>query len=336
MGFEEIIGQSRAIDDLQAAFERGRIPNAYLFAGPAGIGKMSTALILARLVNCESPRSDIQPCDVCTACRKITHGNHPDIWTVEPVKSTIKIKQVREMQRLVRFAPQEGRMRIVIFDGVEKMNQESSNAFLKTLEEPPPDNLFILISSLPSQLLPTIISRCQRVPFGPIKRRPLQELLVEKHGFDPIAAELAAGISEGSVGRSLELDELLSGDERRIFLRSLPELHQGPQGALLAMELAEKMAKDLEHIEQFFTLLRIWFRDLMFVREVPDADTVLINLDLRTTLQEHAALLSTRAIVHIIRLLEQTEASLKRNAAPQLTLERFFLSCTQATSARFG
>lgn len=332
MGFEEVVGQSRAVEDLQAAFARGRVPSAYLFAGPRGVGKATSAMILARLVNCLGPRSDHHPCDVCLSCRKITNGNHPDIWTVVPDKNVMKIKQIREMQRLVRFPPQEGRVRVVVLDGVEKMNIEASNAFLKTLEEPPPGNLFVLISSLPSQLLPTILSRCQRVPFAPLRRDVLSQLLVDVHGRDPVVAALAAGVSEGSVGKALELDELLAGDDRREFLRALPELHKQPQGSLIAMELAESLSKDSSKANQYLTLVRIWFRDVLFLREVPGASERVINHDLQTTLQEHAALVSTNQITEMIRMIEETEAALKRNAAPQLTLERFFLRCGSSTS----
>lgn len=333
MGFEDIVGQQRAISDLQHAFARGRIPNAYLFAGPKGVGKASTAMILARLVNCEAVRSDHQPCDICSSCRKIIQGNHLDIWTVEATKSILRIKQIRELQSKLRHPPGEGKVRVVVLDGAEKMNQEAANAFLKTLEEPPPGNLFVLLSSQPSMLLPTILSRCQRVPFAPLRREVLAALLVSKFGFDPLRADLAAGIAEGSVGRSLLLEQMLEGEERREFLLALPSLHQYPEGVSVAMSLAEKLAKQPEQLQNYLLLMKIWFRDVLFFREVPEPESYVINKDLVLSIQTHAALLTTEQLADLIRAIEQALYHMTRNVSAQLALEQLFLSCHRATAA---
>lgn len=326
VGFEQIVGQSRAIRALQEAYARQRIPNAYLFAGPAGVGKSTTAQILAKLINCEGPRADNNPCDVCASCRKIEHGNHMDVTILEPDNNIFKIKQIRGLQRALRFPPQDGRMRVITLDGVEKMNQEAANAFLKILEEPPPNNLFVLVCSNPSLLLPTILSRCQRVPFAPIERDLLQNLLVERHGFDQIRAELASGLSEGSVARAIALDSNLTSEERRFFLQGLSGLHRQPKGTTLALELAQQLKDKGDQLPLYFDLLRTWYRDLLFLCELETPARHLIHRDLQSALERHQAMLNTDQIYQAIRAIEHATHALQRRAAPLLTLENLFLS----------
>lgn len=326
MGLERIVGQTRALRALQEAFARQRIPNAYLFTGPQGVGKKLAAHEMAKLINCLGPRADHNPCDLCLSCRKIEHGNHLDVSVIQPDNRTFKIAQIRELQQTLRFPPQEAKMRVLILDGVEQMNVESANAFLKILEEPPPQNLFILLSSSPSQLLPTILSRCQRVPFAPIPRDIMQALLVERHGFDQVRAELAAGLSEGSVARAIALDANLSNEDRRYFLQTLLRLHEPIQGTALALELAEQLKDKGEYLSLYFDLLRTWYRDLLFLRELRTGREQVIHRDLFAALQKHQSLVSTEQLYRAIQAIEQAIDALGRNAAPLLTLENLFLS----------
>ena len=325
MNFGEILGQDKAIGDLRFAFERKRVPNAYLFVGPQGIGKATAAMVMAALINCEGPKQGSDPCEICISCRKIAHDNHTDIWLIQAEGNTIKIDQIRKLQRMVRFPPQEANMRVVMIDGAEKMGDEASNALLKILEEPPPNNLFILISSHGSRLLPTIISRCQRVSFVPLSKGILDKLLVEKHGMDPVQASLAAGISEGSVGKALELKEILTGEHRRELLLKLPELHREPEGAMLALDLADTIHRSNIPTSNYLDLIRTWFRDLLYIREVEGFQELLINYDLPSVLQGHADIVDTSSIYRSIHRLEEAEAAIQRYVSPLLTLEKLFL-----------
>lgn len=326
MSFAQIVGQDRAIRDLRQAFVRGRVPNAYLFVGPQGVGKASCAMILARLLNCDGPRPEPDPCGMCASCRKIQHDNHTDVWVVEPEKSMIKIAQIRQLQRMVRFPPQDANVRVVMIDGVELMNREAANAFLKILEEPPPANLFVLICNSISQLLPTIISRCQRVNFGPVPRQVLSDFLVAAHGVDPVQAHLAAGISEGSVGKALQLDQHLLGPQRRTWLQSLADLHAQPEGKVLALTLAQQLHQASEQSVLYLDQLRIWLRDLLLLREIPASESLLINQDLLPALRRHASLISTEQIHRSVHVIEEVQIALRRNASAQLAFERLFFT----------
>ncbi len=327
MGFADIIGQKRAIKALRTAYQQDRIPNAYLFAGPEGVGKYTTALILARLLNCQGVRQEIDSCDICSSCRKISQNNHIDIYTVAPAPSIIKISQIRDLHRILRFPPQEANMRTIIIDGVEKMNSEATNAFLKILEEPPPQNLFILVSSNFNSLLPTIISRCQKLFFAPIPQEELSAFLIEKHGFDPLHARLAAAISEGSVAKALQLQEDLLGQKRRHFLEQLPKLHEQPHGASKALSLAEELDKADDDIILYFDQTRIWLRDILVAKELPQPQPYLINQDLISLVIQHSRLLSTEKIHNLIRKIEQLQKNIRfHNASPRLSLENLFLA----------
>ncbi|MCB9637592.1 MAG: DNA polymerase III subunit delta' [Myxococcales bacterium] len=325
MGFSEIRGQDRALHDLHFAWQQERIPNAYLFTGPQGCGKRTTALILARRMNCLGESSSWEPCERCAACQKILHETHPDVWVVEPEKQLMRISQIREIQRMTRFAPQEGRLRVVILDQIEKMNRESANAFLKLLEEPPPNNLFVLCTASPGQILPTILSRCQRVPFAPLRRPVLSSWLEERHGIDAAQAFLLAGLAEGSPGRALQLHEHLPDDQRRSLLTALPTLHRVPSGSTVALELAERLNKVGDQLPLYLDLLRSWLRDLLMLREIGPDPNALIHQDLQEHLVQHADILSTPALFRAVQAIDQCEVALRRNAASLLTLEHLFL-----------
>ena len=191
MLFDSILGQDLPKQILSRALKTGSIAHAYLFYGLESIGKRLTALEFAKALNCRQsgPQS---ACGECNSCSKISRGLHPDIFSVEPVKSTptareslIKIDPIRELQRKLSYLPYESRTKVAIIDGAESMNLQASNTFLKTLEEPPGQTIIILIASNPNQLLPTIISRCQALKFHPLTTNEVKEILLKKLQADP-------------------------------------------------------------------------------------------------------------------------------------------------------
>ncbi len=170
------------------------IPHAYLFTGINGVGKSTTALALARAVNCTSDTTG-DGCGRCITCRQLSSGNFPDIITIAPDGQNIKIEQIRELNRNLNYKPVSGKYRITIIDWAEMMTEEAANSFLKTLEEPPSGNIIVLKVVDPRDLLPTIVSRCQRVPFNPLDRDTIRIILFAHHNQDDNNAFLAAGNS---------------------------------------------------------------------------------------------------------------------------------------------
>jgi len=207
MGFSSIIGNQPAINILQNSIGSGRVACGYLFQGPEGVGKKLAALQMAKALNCE--RAGAEPCGECVPCRKIEGGIHPDVLLVAPRGKArmIKVEQVRELIQRMSMMAFEGRWKVFILDDCDCMNLESQNRLLKTLEEPTPQSVLILISSQPSRLLPTILSRCQKVVFHSIPENELEGYLVNERGLEPARARLLAALSHGQLSRAQKLME---------------------------------------------------------------------------------------------------------------------------------
>jgi len=181
--FESIIGQRRAIGLLTRMVEKDRVPHALLLTGIDGIGKQTAAKAMAMAMNCLTPRGALA-CRECASCRKMLSGNHPDLIIVEPSGVFIKIDQIRTLQKRLMFAPIQGGRRSVIVNDAHTMNAEASNAMLKTLEEPPDNTHLVLTAQQTSDLLPTIVSRCQHVGFEPLSPESIAQRLFETEGVD--------------------------------------------------------------------------------------------------------------------------------------------------------
>lgn len=264
--FAGLLGQEKAKRLIRRALASDRMPHALLFRGPEGVGKRLFAREMAAAVNCRG-RERERPCGVCPSCCKFRSGNHPDFLVVSPDKGAIKIEQVRQMSLALTYPPYESQTRVVLIEDVHGMRAEAANSLLKTLEEPPPDNLLILTADSAREILPTIASRCQLVPFYSLSQRQTVEVLCGGDpGLDRAAAELAARLAEGSPGRAL----LLLQTEMVTVLGQVTALLSDPAhdsdrdvGALL--QVAETMAELKEHLPSLLGLLRLWLRDRLML-----------------------------------------------------------------------
>jgi len=207
MKFSEIIGQEVAINILERAIEKSRYSHAYLFAGPGGVGKRTTAIAFAKALNCRS--SYLNGCDHCDSCRKIENGIHPDVETISPREGglTISIDQIRKLQRRVSYKPLEGREKVYIIDDAASATEDAANCLLKTLEEPPPQVVLILITENIYRLLPTVRSRCQLILFRQVARTLIEKMLRDEYQMSPEEARSLAWLSSGSIGRALSYRE---------------------------------------------------------------------------------------------------------------------------------
>jgi DNA polymerase-3 subunit delta' len=218
--FSDIVGQERAKTFLKGVVGRQKIPHAYLFTGISGIGKTVAAKALALVLNCRDPVNG-EGCGQCPPCRQLGGENAPDFLVIKPQGQTIKIDQIRELNRALGFAPVSGKYRVCLIKQAESMTEEAANSFLKTLEEPPSGNVLILDATEPRDLLPTIVSRCQRVPFHPLPERHITRWFVEKKGLKEETATVLARISGGSLGRAISMSESDFFDKRRHWLSRL-------------------------------------------------------------------------------------------------------------------
>ncbi len=207
MGWQRVRGHDDLIAGFRRVVARGRLGHAYLFCGPPGVGKRLFAQELARSLLCESPKGLLDPCDACPACVQIDAGTHPDFFpAARPAESLeFPIDLMRTLCGQFALKSARGRGKVIVLDDADDLNQESANCFLKTLEEPPPGSLLILIGTSPERQLPTVVSRCQVVRFAPLKDDLVGDLLEAQGVGDAAARKRLVRLASGSPGLALTL-----------------------------------------------------------------------------------------------------------------------------------
>jgi DNA polymerase-3 subunit delta' len=343
-----LTGNARALAALEPGLLSKEPAHAYLFAGLAGTGKALAALEFAAALNCEG---DTRPCRECRNCRDTLEAgrHHPDVEIVAPGglcdetehgnhegSRDIRICQVRRLERLLSVTPYRGGWRVVIVDVADRLNQDASNAFLKTLEEPPGATVLVLITDREEQLLETVLSRCQIVSFSRIEREQVEALLLDR-GAGPERAAAVAALANGRAGwalRAIENDDLLR--EREAFLTSAVAVAHAQRSARIAWAGAaegrgpavrERYLRELEVWEQ-------WWRDVLAVTAGSGAG--IINTDKTETLVEEGKKYSPADIVRFLRVLQRTREYLQANVDAQLALEVLALDVPQARAAGAG
>lgn len=341
--FKEILGQEKAIAFLRRTIANNRVASAYLFTGIKGVGKTTTAIAFALLLNCMDP-ADEDACMRCGSCKKIIDGNHPDLLMIEPdkEKKVIRINQIREIERQIAFSPALGSHRIIILDPSEKMTDEAANAFLKTLEEPPPRNIFILNVRDPGELLPTIVSRCQKVPFKPLPTKVMVDWLIQDRNIDKERARVAAKLSEGSLGRAITLanDEVFM--DRLHWLTMLNSVVNGSLDTLLdvaqeclGLERRAANSKELKdgRIALILGIWKSWYRDLLLIK-LGDKWDLILNSDLGSHLKKASALYTIDALTRSLAVISRAEHDLMGNKNLLFLLERSLLGLKVAADLR--
>jgi DNA polymerase-3 subunit delta' len=341
-----LIGQGRAVQALAAALEQGRLAHAHLLVGPPQVGKGTLALRLAQALNCLSPLQE-RPCLGCGQCRRLQERLHADLHllTVEPPHREIRIAQVRELERALSLKPFEGRTRVAIVDPADALNLEAQNAFLKTLEEPPPDTVLVLVTAREAPLLPTIRSRCQRTALG---AAPLSELTaaLTAQGLPPGEAERLARWAQGRPGLALSLardpDLLRRRQEEAERALSLPELPL-PRRLALAEELAQLLtatdrpeegsppAPAAPFGQRLWWVLDVWqaaWRDVLLA--AAGAEEGVVHREWLERLRALAARLPPPQVAAFLRALGEARRYLEDNVSPRLVLEEMLLWAPQA------
>lgn len=317
-----IIGHQQIIRMLKNSVQRERVAHAYLFMGPAGIGKHTVAQGFARLLLCETPGKE-EACGDCRACRQIDSGNHPDLHLLGPAGATIKIEQIRELQRQVQYKPFQATRHVFIIEKAEAMTQEAANGFLKTLEEPGSQTVFILLSDQPYGLLPTILSRCQQLQFRPLSNQEISKGLVTLGKAEVEQAQAVAPLAGGSLGRALKL----TGGEEQWPLRAkaLSWLQRLPHmGQYQALQAAEELANDRHEAVECLEIMLLWFRDLL-VYHYTGQMRGLNNQDKIDDLLSQANWYMPEKLVEIIEEIKLAKEKILANANTRMTLEVMML-----------
>jgi DNA polymerase III subunit gamma/tau len=341
--FEAVVGQDPVVRTLRRAIETDRVAHAYLFSGPRGTGKTSTAKVLGMGLNCaKGPTSE--PDGTCESCRAIINNSSLDVLEMDAA-SNRGIDEVRDLRDRVNLAPVQGRMKVYIIDEVHMLTTEAFNALLKMLEEPPEHVVFVLATTEKHKVLPTIISRCQSFDF----RRPGVALLTEKlreiaeaEGIEvePAALTLIAREGRGSF-RDAEglLDQLASFADGPITARRVREL-LGSVGSEVPLEttdaLYERRAADAlrivdrlqnegKDLSRFIGELVAHLRRLMLLPHAPEVALAEVGAEERGTLEEQAGRIPTAEVVRTIEALGDTLSRARRGGDPKLELELTFL-----------
>lgn len=338
-----IVGHRRVLSLLSRAINNDTLPPALLFSGPAGVGKRRTAAALSRAINCLTPVADaaIPPvhegdsplqlardaCGTCAACRRIERGVHPDVIVIEPGDTgTIKIEPVRDVIDRAAFRPFEARRRVVILDESDAMQAPAQSALLKTLEEPPSASIFLLVSSLPDALLPTVRSRCPRIRFAPLTAQEVAFTLVRDHEYSREDAVAVAADAEGSIGRALASQAADLVDAREAAQRLLEQSARvsDPVRRIEAVKdfLGSKTAGQAER-EKLAACLRVlasMLRDVSVLVEGGDV-RVLANPDSRRELDAIARSFDTARTTRAYQAVDEALLAVDRNVSPKVVID---------------
>lgn len=333
--FDQITGNERVKKLLRRMLEEQRVPGALLFSGEEGVGKKLFALELARALNCRS-RVGVEACGTCGICKRITKINfassddveerrkifwtdHPDVGLVQPAGRVFHVVQMRSIEKETNFRPFEGNVRVFLIDDADKLNDQSANALLKTLEEPPRTSNIILITSRPAMLLPTIRSRCQQVRFAPLTATEIESYLLKNDLASKTEARLRARCAAGSIGRALS-DELQNYKQRREAALSVLKALAVTSDTSRLLRASEGLneARNKDDYEANLELLETLIRDALMI-SVAASEELIINFDVLPQLQEIAqgidAKRATEWIAQIEELREQLLVNINRKPA---------------------
>jgi len=326
----QIIGQGRAVSLLQQSLKAGRLAHAYLLAGPTHVGKMTLAIKLAQALNCEAEE---KPCLECTACKKIAAGNHADVIVVGLVQGdndaeakVIGIDQIKEVQHAASLPPFEGKHKVFIIDGAELMSTEAANCLLKTLEEPEARVTFILLTTNDRLLLPTVVSRCQRLELTPLPIKEEVEALVANVKIEPERARLLAGLSHGCPGWALAAaqDESTLQNRSEEIIKIAGAINGDLEGRFEYVDkLAAGFSKDRGAVYGTLDMWLDYWRDVLLVK-LGSEETV-TNIDRRQELIETAGGYRITQIKEFIESIRRTAEMLKQNVNARLALEVMML-----------
>jgi DNA polymerase-3 subunit delta' len=341
MPFSDVVGHVRLLDLLSRSIAGGTLPPSLLLTGPDGIGKKLTAIAVAQALNCLAPRmrtleprtanrtlnpepgtlnpSGADACGTCPACVRIARRVHPDVLVVEPGESgAIKIDQVRDIVDRAAYRPFEGRRRAVIVDDADTLVPQAQHALLKTLEEPPPSSVFLLVTARPDVLLPTVRSRCPQLRFRPLQASDIATVLVAR-GQTEREARAVAATADGSLGRALEAssEDLVEARDRaeRVLAQAAASADPGRRLASVT-ELLTKTgaggAGDRDHLATHLRAMAALVRDVELLATRADA-RALANPDVQPALERLAPAYGgdrgVRAFIAIDRALDALDGN---------------------------
>ncbi len=346
--FDDLVGQEPIIRTLKNALKSGNLTHAYLFTGPRGTGKTSTARLLAKTVNCSNPK-DGEPCNECLQCREITAGNSFNVIEIDAA-SNRGIDNIRDLREKVMMPPSTGKYKVYVLDEAHMLTTEACNALLKTLEEPPPYAIFVMATTDVHKMLPTVLSRCQRFDFKRISTRQIVEHLLyvseqEHIKIERAATELIARTAAGGMRDALSLlDQAIAyaGEEISLaqvqamlgvadpyaisrLVTSIAELNSSA-----ALHLIHELSEAGADLRQVNSQLVEYWRALMLAKAGADVATILDLMEDETLeVKQLARLFGLEEITECAGIFAQNDLVQKNQGTPQLGLELASLACIE-------
>lgn len=334
----QVIGQDRILSLLDYSLKTNTIAHAYLLVGPRHVGKGTLAFNLAQALNCDGPEV---PCGQCRSCQRILESKHADVISISvdsriesavtsnslEHKTEIGIKDMLELQRMANLPPYEGKCKVFIIDGAEYLSTEAANSLLKILEEPPQRVVWLLLAAEEEHLLPTVISRCQRLELKPVPSERVQEILINSYNVDANKAKLLTHLCHGRLGWALAAlanDDILEQRSQRI-VKLFSLLPAGlEQRFAYAQELASQLSQNRRAGAEIIEIWLDWWRDLMLIKG--GCREAIINVDYERTLEEQARELSLSEIEGFLANLCLLQEEISKNVNPRLALEWLMLN----------
>lgn len=334
MSFQKIVGHSSQRNSLTRSVLKKHIGHAYLFSGPNGIGKKLIALEFAKQINCRIGKQiDGNKQCPCTSCSKIDKGIHPDVhlFDYEDIK-TIKVDNIRDdVEKNVYLSPFESEFKVFIIDDAERMNFNAQNAFLKTLEEPPKNSVIILISSLSDQIIPTVKSRCQIINFNKLANKEVEHFLESTMELDSEQIKLIVRISDGSIGKALEIDNDFL-ELRSEYINEILKINANRPSTIF--DLAEKILKlskssNSDDLKRFFDILSIWLSDSIATCLGLNENHI-VNFDKSEEIKNYIENKKVKDLINKFDVLEESWANIViYNANKVLAIENLLFTLTK-------